>query len=323
MSHPSARIRRMGHQPTRTLAEFAAQRHGLFLVADALSAGFTYSQIRQRRARGEWLSEYETVLRFAGTPDTHESRVLAVCLAAGSRAFVSHRTATWLYGCPGGSATLIEISCPRWRRSRCEGIRVHETKALTDADVTIIAGIPVTTIERTLLDLGAVRGLRTVELALENALRRELTTLEALDRAISRLACSGRPGVRILRTLVQARLATPTVPTGSERETVLIQLIRDAGLPDPTRQFKVCDGSEFIGRVDLSYPDARITIEYDSDEFHTGFVATAADSTRRHRLIQAHWLPITAVNSDLANGGRHFIGALRVALRDRPTILAS
>ena len=323
MSHPNARMRRMGHEPTRTLAALAARRHGLFLVADALAAGFTYPQIRKRRARGEWLSDYETVLRFAGTPDTHEGRLLTVCLAAGPSAAVSHRAAAWLYGCPGGSATLLEISCPRWRRSRLDGIRVHETKVLTGAYVTKIGAIPVTTIERTLLDLGAVRGFRTVELALENALRRELTTLEKLDRAIARLARSGRPGVRTLRTLVQARLATPTVPTGSERETKVMQLIRDAGLPDPTRQFKIYDGLEYIGRVDLSYPDARITIEYDSDQFHTGFVATAADSNRRHRLVQAHWLPITAVKSDLADGGRHFIGALRVALRDRSTVLAT
>ncbi len=307
----------------RQLARFTAAHHGVFQVADAIAAGFTYSQIRQRKARGEWVSEYDTVLRIAGTPDSHHGRLLAVCRAAGARAVVSHRAATWLYECPGGSATLVEISCLRWRRSRQMGIRVHETKALTAADATVIGGIPVTTIERTLLDLGAVRNLPTVELALEHALHRRLTTLEALDRAVARLARSGRPGVTTLRTLVQARLATPTVPTESARETMLMQLIRDAGLPDPTRQFKIYDGREFLGRVDLSYPDARITIEYDSDEFHTGYVATAADSTRRHRLIQAHWLPITAVKADLADGGRHFIGALRVALRDRSPVLAS
>ena len=313
----------MGVSPATALATFTERRHGIFQVSDALTAGFTYPQIRRRRANGVWVQEYDTVLRIAGVPDTHEARLLAVSLAAGSRAGGSHRAAAWLHALPGASSTLIEISCPRWRRSRADGIRVHETKALTDADVTVVNGIPVTSIERTLLDLGAVRGFLTVELALENALRRRLTTLEALDQTLARLARSGRPGVRILRTLVHARLGASTLPTGSERETMVLQIIRAAGLPDPTRQFRVYDHNEFIGQVDLSYPAARITIEYDSDEFHTGFVATASDSARRHRMIRAHWLPITAVNSDLADGGALFVAALRVALHDRSGLLAS
>ena len=162
-----------------------------------------------------------------------------------------------------------------------------------------------------------------MELALENALRRRLTTLEPLNSTLARLARSGRPGVTILRKLVHSRLAAPMPPTGSERETIVMQVIRAAGLPDPTRQFRIYDHDEFIGQVDLSYPAARITIEYDSDEFHTGFVATASDSARRHRMIRAHWLPITAVNADLADGGAVFVAALRSALHDRSGLLAS
>ena len=52
--------------------------------------------------------------------------------------------------------------------------------ALPDRDLTFIDGIPVTTVERTIFDLCAVRGPKTVDLAIDNALRRSLTTFEHL-----------------------------------------------------------------------------------------------------------------------------------------------
>jgi hypothetical protein len=51
---------------------------------------------------------------------------------------------------------MQEITCPRWRRARHDGLVVHETKAFDPVDAMVIDGIPVTTPQRTLLDLGAV-----------------------------------------------------------------------------------------------------------------------------------------------------------------------
>ncbi len=97
----------------------------------------------------------------------------------------------------------------------------------------------------------------------------------------------------------------------------MLQVIRARGLPEPARQFVVYHRGRKLGTVDLAYPDARIAIEYDSDEFHTGRVATSRDSERRHRMIVAGWLPVTAVNSDLRSGGALLCSALRAALADR------
>ena len=270
------------------------------------------------------LQIHDEVYRFAGAPDTWRSRLIAACWAGGRRALASHRSGAQLHGLPGGSCELVEITCPRWRRARHDGLIVHESTALTAADQVIIDGIPTTSVARTLLDLGAVYGRDTVERALENALRRNLVTLEELDRLLRRLACPGRRGVRTLRSLVQPRLEVPAPPTGSERETLVLQVLRQAGLVEPDRQVKIWHGSVFVGRVDLAYSDARIAIEYDSDEFHTGRVATAEDSARRHRMVLAGWLPITAVSSDLRDGGTLFSAAVGAAIRDRhPTTLAS
>ena len=187
---------------------------------------------------------------------------------------------------------------------------------MDQVDLAIVKGIAVTTPARTLFDLGGVSRAGVVELALENGLRRGLTTLEEMTATVKRLSRSGRPGGPILRALLDAR-DPGRRPTESDMETRLLQAMRTHGLPEPTTQCEVWQGTAFIARVDVGYPDARIAIEYDSDEFHLGRTATGRDRSRRHRLISAGWLPIDVGPADLRTGGTVACAAISQALRDR------
>jgi hypothetical protein len=169
---------------------------------------------------------------------------------------------------------------------------------------------------RTLFDLGGVLRRGLLEIALERALRREAVTLKALDATVRRLSRPGRPGGPALRTLVAAR-SPERRPTESEMETRLLQAIRAAGLPEPVTQHEIWFGSSFVARVDLAYPEARIAVEYDSDEFHTGRRATSRDRARRHRIIAAGWLPIDVGPADVRTGATVAGAAIRRALRER------
>jgi hypothetical protein len=111
--------------------------------------------------------------------------------------------------------------------------------------------------------------------------------------------------------------APEATPTESEMETLLLQALRTHGLPAPIPQHEVWQGSLCLGRVDAAYPDEKIAIEYDSDEFHTGRAATKHDRARRHELIAASWLPIDVGPTDLRNGGTLTRAAIAQALRDR------
>ncbi|MEP6624171.1 MAG: hypothetical protein ABJC79_06995 [Acidimicrobiia bacterium] len=301
------------------VAPFAAAHYGAFPLHEAHRSGITDRVIHRALVVGEIETMFETTYRFAGAPVTWRTKLIAAVWAGGARAVASHESAARLHGLPvRADDDLVVITCPRWRRARHPGLTVHETKAMESIDVTQVGGIRVTSVARTLLDMAAIVRIGALERLLENALRREIVTLVELDQLLRRLSRPGRGGLRSLRMLVQARLANPSFrPTESEAETMLLQAIRRGGLPEPARQFPVYHGRAFIGRPDLSYPDARICIEYDSDEFHTGYVATASDSARRHRMIRAGWLPITAVKSDLRAGGSLFCAALDAALRDR------
>lgn len=279
-------------------------------------AGLTGRQIQTRITAGRWRELYRDVFAVAGAPLSWEGRVLAACWAGGFRAFASHRTAAALHGLPGGVRDLVEITCPRWRRARHQGLIVHESVAITPADVTIVGEVPVTTPARTLFDLSGIYRTGFVELALENALRRGLVTLPALDTTVRRLSRRGRPGGPILRQLIAVR-GVDHGATESEMETRLVQILRRSGLPEPLRQFEVWSGSGFVARVDLAYPDERVAVEYDSDEFHTGRVAVRRDRSRRHRLLAAGWIVIDVGPADVRRGGGAACAAIAHALRAR------
>jgi very-short-patch-repair endonuclease len=296
----------------------------VFTHDHALEAGFGRHQIRHRCESGAWIAVHENVLRIAGAPRTWRGDLLAACWAGGYRTVATGRSAAALHGLPGGRQDIVEVLCPRWRRTQHAGLVVHESKAIDALDLTVVDGIPCASVARTLLGLAAAypRG-RTLELAFEHALRRDLVTIPEMQSMLRRLGRSGRPGVRALRLLVEAR-SPGRAPTESEMETALLQAIRAHGLPEPVPQFVVRCGAAFIARVDFAYPDARVAIEYDSDEFHTGRVATQRDRRRRHALVAAGWLPIDAGAGDLRDGGPHLVAAVRQALVDRqPTVPAS
>ena len=102
-------------------------------------------------------------------------------------------------------------------------------------------------------------------------------------------------------------------------ETKLVQLIRASGLPEPVRQFEVWNGSVFVARLDLAYPDERVAVEYDSDEFHTGRTGVARDRSRRHRLLAVGRVVIDVGPIDIRRGGRAACTAIAEALRTRPS----
>lgn len=311
--------------PDVILAEHAEIHYGIFRAHHALMAGLSRNQIENRVTTQRWEQLHRGVFRVSGAPPSWEAILLASCWAGGTRAVASCRSAAALHRLPGGQKDIIEITCPRWRRARHEGLITHETTALSPVDLQVIAGLPVTTPARTLFDLGRVCRRGLVELALENALRRGLVNPAELAAIVSRLSRSGRPGGPILRDLLEAR-APDQKPTESEMETLLMQAVRAHGLAEPVRQFTVWDGDHRVGRVDAAYPAAKIAIEYDSDEFHTGRAATSRDRARRHELIAASWLPIDVGPDDLRRGGTSACAAISQALRDRgptSTILAS
>jgi hypothetical protein len=304
----------MERHADRALADFAGAHYAIFTLAHSRYFGITDGEREHRLATGQWIVLHEGVYRTAGAPETWKGRLLAACWAGGFRAVASHRSAAALYELAGGREQVAEITCPRWRRARHAEVEVHETKALDPVDMTVVDGIPVTTPERTLFDLGAVCGPLVVRMAFDKARKNGLLTFDSTELTLRRLARRGRPGSRILRGVLASRDPSQA-PSESEMETMLLDVIERHGLPKPVPQFEIYDrAGQFVARVDAAYPEQRIAIEYQSYQEHTEPEAIVRDSRRRKALKAIHWDTIEATAPELRDGGGPFCASLRAIL---------
>lgn len=304
------------------LLAFAEEHHAVFQAAHARLCGLSKRQIEGRIELGLWRRLYDDVYIAAGAPLTWKGSILAACWAGGFRAAASHRSAAALWALAGARKSIIEITCPRWRRAQHAGLVVHETTTLDALDLMVVDDIPVTTPERTLLDLGAVCHESVVEMALDKAENHGLVTRSSVQATLDRLAKRGRRGAGTLRRLL-ARHVQRRGPPESEMETMLIRCLRRNGWPEPVPQHVIRKAGAFVARVDAAYPQWRIAIEYQSDKHHSGDRASERDNDRRLRVIAAKWFPVEATLPDVRNGGALLAAALQEArasfLRQRGT----
>jgi hypothetical protein len=294
-----------------TIGAIAAQSYGLFARVHLDLLGVSEETTRHRLASGRWLVEHDGVYRVAGAPRTWQSELLAACWAGGNRAVASRRSAAALYELPGGRRDVLEITCPYSKRARHAGLIVHESRSLPDCDMVLVTGIPCTTVERTLFDMAASARRRTLQLAIDAALRRKLTTLDALFVARDRLARRGRKGSKLFTEALATRDPNAALPE-SEPERLLAMALVQCGLPEPQLQYIVRDAhGAFVARVDLAYPESRIVIEYDSFQEHTGAVALVRDSARRNAITALGFHVLTATAADLQQGAATLSCAIR------------
>jgi hypothetical protein len=298
------------------VARTAERQYGVISIAQLDALDVPQQARHHRLATGRWIAVHEAVFRIAGTPPTWRGDLIAATWAGGDRAVASHRSAAELWRLPGGRTDLLELTCPRWRRARHDGLVVHESTRLETADITTRDGIQCTTVERTIFDLCSCVGPVTVDLAIDAALRRDLTSIGALLRAHDRLAKRGRRGTRRFRDALATRTLGPLHESPPER--LVARALVAVGLPEPVAQHVVRIDGQFVARVDLAYPEARLAIEYDSFEHHTGKVALVRDSARRNALAAAGWTVLSATAVDVRSGCRQLARDLRRLLAREP-----
>lgn len=299
----------MGLDVDGTLSEIA--RHGVFTYEHARARGISSRELGRRVVAGILEQPFHRVYRCTAAPLTWRAMLLAAVFAGGLRGVASHRSAAALWGLAGGRRDLLEITCPRWRRAKQDGLVVHETKLWRIEDLTVVDDIPVTSPALTLMHLGAVCGPNVVEMAYERARHQGLVTWESCDDLIYRYSRQGRNGVAVLREVI-ARRDPRLTPTESEMETRVLQFLRAAGLPEPVTQYEVrsVDG-RLLGRVDLAWPAARLAVEYQSDAHHSTELERAADRRRLHGLRMADWTVVEVTGPDLRSRRAEILAQIR------------
>jgi very-short-patch-repair endonuclease len=209
---------------------------------------------------------------------TAEGRWLAAVKACGPGAVLSHPSAGMLYGFVRWEDRLPDVTSAKVRS--VEGVRTHRTRELHPWDARRHRGIPVTSPERTILDLAVTWDDRALRRAMSRAQSLHLVNPRTLAAILDRT--QARPG----RKRYARVLASGPPPTRSELEDRLHDLVLAGGfaLPDVNVPIRI-DGRRVI--PDLRWPQQRLVVEADGALWHDNPQARA-DDAERQALLEAH-----------------------------------
>ena len=225
---------------------------------------------------------------------------MAAALACGDRAYVSHHSAARLHRLLPLNAKPAPVHVTVCGRQISRpNIVVHRVASIERDEVMSLAGIPITTPARTILDLAASINTSELERLVAEAYAIHLTNRPQLLRVLERYPA--RPGTPALRSILDAR--TKPALTHSKGERRMLALLRRAELPPPEVNVKLHGW-----KVDFLWADQRLIVELDGYAAHS-----SPSSFERDRRKDA----------DLVLRGYRVIRISWRQLRDRPEAVAA
>jgi hypothetical protein len=232
---------------------------------------------------------------------------MAAVLACGPGAYLSHGSAAVLWDIRGflGKPEVTRRS----GGSPHPSIVVHQTRILEEAETAVADGIPVTSVERTLLDIASRLDERQLERAVVAAMRAGRVRWSELTRLTQRTPRrAGTPRLRRVAARVDPRAAATRSPT----EIDFLSLCRRAGLSPPEVNVLV-EGH----LVDFLWPRERVVVETDSFEFHADRPSFERDHLRTMDLEAAGYQVHRATYGILTESPETFLEIVRRSLRSR------
>jgi len=294
------------------IGELARRQHGVVSTAQCNDVGMQQRQVTDRVDAGILLRPFDGVVALAAVPPTWEQTVMASVLAAGADALASHRTAAHLWGLASHRPDTIEVVMPRWERAFRE-FTVHESLDLIADDRREAAGIPTTSPQRTVVDLGAVAPW-LVESALDTGIRKGLFKLVDVQAFVNRVARRGRRGVGVIRPFLEAR-RTWDAATESALEDLFCRVLAEYEVPIPVAQFVLRnDANTFVCRADFAYPRRKILIELDSEAHHMDRQTFRLDRVKQNQAGRLGWRTLRYTWWDLTETPSRVVADIRELL---------
>ena len=162
------------------LYQIAEDQAGYFSLAQARELGLRRNQIYRGVQRGEFEKASWGIYRFVQFPATRFEEIHIAVLSAGQYAVVGFQTAPYVYDLSDIIPDEIHLILPPTSSRRRPGIRVH-TNQLKPEDVTYFEGLPITTVDRTIVDCAFAHvDDEQVRTAIFQSLRRGMTTKRKL-----------------------------------------------------------------------------------------------------------------------------------------------
>jgi very-short-patch-repair endonuclease len=262
-------------RPPRAIAVLAKRQHGVVTHAQLRDLGLSKSAISRLVDAGRLHRLYRAVYAVGHTALTREGQLMAAVLACGSDAVLSHWSAGERWSMVPRNRSAVDVTVPRRALKGQQGLRVHQVRGLHRQDWLIRDGIPLTTPERTLLDLAEVLTDRQLRKAAQEAARQRRFNDRAIGELLDR--SPGRRGQRQLRALLIDAVIEPR--SRSELEDRFHHLVKDAGLERPEANAKLLGYT-----VDALWREQQIAVELDGFQDHGTRERFETDRERDARL---------------------------------------
>jgi hypothetical protein len=263
---------------TAAIRALAEQQHGVVAHRQLLELGLGPGLAFRRQEAGLLVPLHKGVYALAHKRLPIEGRWMAAVLACGPGAVLSHFNAGRLLGICG-SRGRIEVlrQSGGFRPKGHDGVRLHQTRRLHAYEVTVGRGVPVTVVERVLLDLAARVDAKRLERMFVQAYKRDGFSWPRLGRIITlRRGCTGVGKLRRIALEVDPEaLETKSVP-----EVDFLALSREFNLPTPAVNVLVKGHL-----IDFLWPEPKVVVETDSWGHHGDPFAFENDRQRDVDLI--------------------------------------
>lgn len=243
-------------------------------------------------------------------PDGWLTRLVAAHLALGQRAVVSHESAARLHGLP----LFVEDRVSRLTLApgggtghrRYAGVVVHKA-GLPATHVVQVEGLPVTSPERTVVDIARTRSRRSALIPLDAALHIGALTPRQLAQVVA--DCAGWPGIHGARVLV----AFADRRSESPLESLSRLLFADQSLPMPTPQVVVRAGG-WTARADFLWEAEGVIGEADGLGKYADLADLRAEKLREDRLRDLGFEVVRFTWDDVVRRAPATATRIRVAL---------
>jgi hypothetical protein len=293
----------IGEAATRLIRGLGEEQHGVVARRQLIEQGLGKGLLQERLRTRLLVPIHRGVYAVGHQRHDLKHRWMAAVLASGSKAALSHRSAAHLWSMRGWHGP-IEVTRPSGGTRRA-GIRVRQS-TLERAEIVRVQGIPVTTVERTLLDIAAELDEPALARCLAAVERSGEISWPALRLIIDSEA--GTWGVGRLRRVVSE--ADPSVlDARSGTEIDFLGLCRWASVTPPGVNTLV-EGL----LVDFVWPSQRVIVEVDSYRYHQGRRSFQHDSESTLRLEAAGYVVLRVTDVTLERDPRPFFRLLRERL---------
>lgn len=271
-------------------------------VADAVSR-FGVDRVRWRVKSGRWQRPRRGVVVTHPGVLTRKEQVIADLLSCGGGAVLGGITAATLDGLSGFMTPVTHVLLPPGlKRAKQDGIVVHRSRALGDADIHPTRRPVRTRIGRSVIDAASWAATEKIAVAVVAAsVQQKLVRSSDLRVALERL-----PKLRH-RALIREVVDATDGGSLSAYEVDFLRLCKRFGLPLPTRQVRRRDSTGMT-----RYTDA----EFD------GFDVVAEIDGAQHLEVSTWWDDLDRQNDLVIDDKKTVIRFVGLALRRDPRRVA-